>query len=98
PHDRSCIHYIAFCSGFQAGLPKWAATRCQIFVKSTVHLVETMCVRRSDRAKVPPSWHVQMGGTHTGKFSAESVRAALRRVRGSALNFVPGGILGGRNF
>ena len=30
-----------------------------------------------------------MDGTHTGKFSAESVRAALRRVRGSALNFVP---------
>ena len=30
-----------------------------------------------------------MVGTHTGKLSAESVRAALRRVRGSALNFVP---------
>ena len=30
-----------------------------------------------------------MDGTHTGKFGAESVRAALRRVRGSALNFVP---------
>src|SRR5699024_9633108 len=30
-----------------------------------------------------------MDGTHTGKLSAESVRAALRRVRGSALNFVP---------
>src|SRR5699024_8389863 len=39
-----------------------------------------------------------MDGTHTGKFSAESVRAALRRVRGSALNFVPRGIPGGRNF
>src|SRR5699024_9744086 len=30
-----------------------------------------------------------MDGTHTGKLSAESVRAALRRVRGSVLNFVP---------
>ena len=30
-----------------------------------------------------------MDGTHTGKLSAESVRAALRRVHGSALNFVP---------
>src|SRR5699024_4636517 len=39
-----------------------------------------------------------MDGTHTGKLSAESVRAALRRVRGSALNFVPRGIPGGRNF
>jgi len=34
-----------------------------------------------------------MDGTHTGKLSAESVRAALRRVRGSALNFVPRGQL-----
>ena len=48
--------------------------------------------------KVPSSRHVRMDGTHTGKLSAESVRAALRRVRGSALNFVPRGILGGRNF
>src|SRR5699024_11234903 len=39
-----------------------------------------------------------MDGTHTGKFGAESVRAALRRVRGSAPNFVPRGIPGGRNF
>src|SRR5699024_7223878 len=39
--------------------------------------------------KVPSSRHVRMDGTHTGKLSAESVRAALRRVRGSALNFVP---------
>src|SRR5699024_11828449 len=30
-----------------------------------------------------------MDGTPTGKFGAESVRAALRRVRGSAPNFVP---------
>src|SRR5699024_3430512 len=44
------------------------------------------------------SRHVRMDGTHTGKLSAESVRAALRRVRGSALNFVPRGIPGGRNF
>ena len=33
-------------------------------------------------------------GTPTGKFGAESVRAAQRRVRGSAANFVPRGILG----
>src|SRR5699024_7331889 len=39
--------------------------------------------------KVPSSRHVRMDGTHTGKFGAESVRAALRRVRGSAPNFVP---------
>ena len=48
--------------------------------------------------KIPSSRHARMDGIHTGKFSAESVRAALRRVRGSALNFVPRGILGGRNF
>src|SRR5699024_9517930 len=48
--------------------------------------------------KVLSSRHVRMDGTHTGKFSTESVRAALRRVRGSVLNFVPRGILGGRNF
>src|SRR5699024_7050935 len=42
--------------------------------------------------------HVRMDGTHTRKLSAESVRAALRRVRGSVLNFVPRGIPGGRNF
>ena len=48
--------------------------------------------------KVPSSRHVRMDGTHTGKFGAESVRAALRRVRGSAPNFVPRGIPGGRNF
>src|SRR5699024_5214960 len=48
--------------------------------------------------KVPSSRHVRMDGTHTGKFGDESVRAALRRVRGSAPNFVPRGILGGRNF
>src|SRR5699024_6984247 len=48
--------------------------------------------------KVPSSRHVRMDGTHTGKLSAESVRAALRRVHGSALNFVPRGIPGGRNF
>src|SRR5699024_6441968 len=41
------------------------------------------------KKKVPSSRHVRMDGTHTGKLSAESVRAALRRVRGSALNFVP---------
>ena len=41
--------------------------------------------------KVPSSRHVRMDGTHTGKFGAESVRAALRRVRGSASNFVPRG-------
>ena len=52
PHDTSCIHYIAFCPEFQAGLPKWPAAGCRIFVKSTVHLVETACVRPSDRAKV----------------------------------------------
>ena len=39
--------------------------------------------------KVLSSRHVRMDRTHTGKFSTESVRAALRRVRGSALNFVP---------
>src|SRR5699024_5553172 len=44
------------------------------------------------------SRHVRMDGTHTGKLSVESVRAALRRVRGSTLNFVPRGIPGGRNF
>src|SRR5699024_8443987 len=48
--------------------------------------------------KVPSGRHVRTVGTHTGKFGAESVRAALRRVRGSAPNFVPRGILGGRNF
>ena len=42
--------------------------------------------------------HVRTARTHTGKFSAGSVRAALRRVHGSAGNFVPRGILGGRNF
>src|SRR5699024_6542845 len=41
--------------------------------------------------KVPSSRHARMDGTHTGKFGAESVRAALRRVRGSAPNFVPRG-------
>src|SRR5699024_9081158 len=54
--------------------------------------------RTQTAEKVPSSRHVRMDGTHTGKLSAESVRAALRRVRGSALNFVPRGILGGRNF
>src|SRR5699024_9440029 len=44
---------------------------------------------RSLSKKVPSSRHVRMDGTHTGKLSAESVRAALRRVRGSVLNFVP---------
>ena len=39
--------------------------------------------------KVLSSRHVRMDRTHTGKFSTERVRAALRRVRGSALNFVP---------
>ena len=34
----------------------------------------------------------------TATFGAESVRAVLRRVRGSVPNFVPRGILGGRNF
>src|SRR5699024_7343232 len=48
--------------------------------------------------KVPSSRHVRMDGTHTGKLSAESVRAAVRRVGGSALNLVPRGIPGGRNF
>ena len=48
--------------------------------------------------KVPTGRHARTVGTHTGKLSAESVRAALRRVRGSALNFVPRGIPGGRNF
>src|SRR5699024_9594214 len=48
--------------------------------------------------KVPTGRHARTVGTPTGKLSAESVRAALRRVRGSALNFVPRGIPGGRNF
>ena len=48
--------------------------------------------------KVLSSRHVRMDRTHTGKFSTESVRAALRRVRVSALNFVPRGIPGGKNF
>ena len=48
--------------------------------------------------KVPTGRHARTVGTHTGKFGAESVRAALRRVRGSAPNFVPRGIPGGRNF
>src|SRR5699024_4179194 len=48
--------------------------------------------------QVPTGRHARTVGTHTGKLSAESVRAALRRVRGSALNFVPRGIPGGRNF
>ena len=48
--------------------------------------------------KVPVGRHVRTTGTHTGKFGAESVRAAPRRVRGSALNFVPRRILGGKNF
>ena len=39
--------------------------------------------------KVPTGRHARTVGTHTGKFGAESVRAALRRVRGSAPNFVP---------
>ena len=52
----------------------------------------------ADYQKVPSSRHVRMDGTHTGKFGAESVRAALRRVRGSALNFVPREIPGGKNF
>ena len=48
--------------------------------------------------KVLSSRHVRMDRTHTGKFDGESVRAALRRVRGSTANFVPRGIPGGRNF
>ena len=48
--------------------------------------------------QVPTGRHARTVGTPTGKLSAESVRAALRRVRGSALNFVPRGIPGGRNF
>ena len=48
--------------------------------------------------KVPTGRHARTVGTHTWKFGAESVRAALRRVRGSAPNFVPRGIPGGRNF
>ena len=47
--------------------------------------------RAADCRKVPSSRHVRMDGTHTGKFAAESVQAALRRVRGSAANFVPRG-------
>src|SRR5699024_3902643 len=45
--------------------------------------------------QVPTGRRARTVGTHTGKLSAESVRAALRRVRGSALNFVPRGIPGG---
>src|SRR5699024_10762727 len=56
------------------------------------------CRGRQTVKKVPSSRHVRMDGTHTGKFGAESVRAALRRVHGSALNFVPRGIPGGKNF
>ena len=54
--------------------------------------------RKQTVKKVPTGRHARTVGTHTGKFGAESVRAALRRVRGSAPNFVPRGILGGRNF
>ena len=54
--------------------------------------------RKQTVKKVPTGRHARTVGTHTGKLSAESVRAALRRVRGSALNFVPRGIPGGRNF
>src|SRR5699024_2831781 len=45
--------------------------------------------RKQTVKKVPTGRHARTVGTHTGKLSAESVRAALRRVRGSALNFVP---------
>ena len=48
--------------------------------------------------KVPSSRHVRMDGTHTGKFCAESVRAALRRVRGSAQKFCPQGDTRGKEF
>ena len=65
------------------------------FFRSTFHPGPQ---RLQTAKKVPSSRHVRMDGTHTGKLSAESVRAALRRVRGSALNFVPRGIPGGRNF
>ena len=54
--------------------------------------------KASGYRKSPSSRHVRMDGTHTGKFAAESVRGPSGRVRGSAANFVPRGILGGRNF
>ena len=47
---------------------------------------------------IPGAVHTDLYDPHTGKFGAESVRAALRRVRGSAPNFVPRGIPGGKNF
>ena len=70
------------------GLPAFTDVWCTFINTKVFQTVE----------KVPSSRHVRMDGTHTGKFGAESVRAALRRVRGSAPNFVPRGILGGRNF
>src|SRR5699024_484158 len=47
---------------------------------------------------VPAGGHAPTDGTHTGKFSGESVRGPSGRVHGSPENFVPRGILGGRNF
>src|SRR5699024_1507518 len=58
----------------------------------------TRCAGPQPVKKVPSSRHVRMDGTHTGKLSVESVRAALRRVRGSALNFVEKGDTRGEGF
>ena len=63
----------------------------QLRLKGFFYASRTESNRAADCRKVPSSRHVRMDGTHTGKFAAESVQAALRRVRGSAANFVPRG-------
>ena len=48
--------------------------------------------------KVPSADMWRMDGTHTGKFGAESVRAALRRCARFSAKFCPQGDTRGRNF
>ncbi len=87
---------------FAGGIIPQRGRICKTFPQKNFPSARRRHARREDSRqavkKVPSSRHVRMDGTPTGKFGAESVRAALRRVRGSAPNFVPRGIPGGRNF
>ena len=87
---------------FAGGIIPQRGWICKTFPQKNFPSARRRHARREDSRqavkKVPSSRHVRMDGTQPGKFGAESVRAALRRVRGSAPNFVPRGIPGGRNF
>ena len=60
-------------------------------IKVTEHCAAGSCSQQVENPHFCQSYekkYVRTGGTQPGKWSAESVRAALRRVRGSALHFV----------